>query len=119
MALREIRVEDWWRVFRRELVIGTALGSILGTIGLVRVFAVGTRGYYGDHYQMLAFTVSASLVGTVLWGSLTGSMLPFLLKRLNFDPATASAPFVATIVDVSGLLIYFTAASFFLKGLLL
>ena len=120
MALREIRLRDWWRVFVRELIVGTSLGVILGTIGMVRILIWPSRSIlYGEHYQLVAGTVASALVGVVLWGSLAGSMLPFLLRRLGFDPATSSAPFVATLVDVTGLVIYFTVASIILHGTLL
>lgn len=120
MALQEVRLRDWWRVFVRELVAGLSLGVILGLIGMIRILAWPSREtLYGEHFQMIAVTVSAALVGVVLWGSLAGSMLPFVLRRVGFDPATSSAPFVATLVDVTGLVIYFTVASFFLRGILL
>ena len=120
MALGEVRLRDWWRVLRRELGAGLGLGAILGVIGLVRILlwqAIG--GVYGAHYLRIAETVSLSLVGVVLWGSVTGSMLPFALRKVGFDPASASAPLVATLVDVTGLIIYFTIASFVLHGVLL
>ncbi|RYZ69783.1 MAG: magnesium transporter [Proteobacteria bacterium] len=120
LALREVRLRDWWRVLRRELVVGSSLGAILGTIGMIRIMVWPNRQtLYGEHYKLIASTVAISLVGIVLWGSLAGSMLPFLLRRLGFDPATASAPFVATLVDVTGLVIYFTVASLMLGGVLL
>jgi magnesium transporter len=120
IALREVRLRDWWRVFARELFVGVSLGAILGSIGLLRILLWPTRQtLYGEHFLKVGITVAFSLVGIVLWGSLAGSMLPFVLKRLKFDPATASAPFVATLVDVSGLVIYFTVASIVLKGTLL
>jgi magnesium transporter len=107
-------------VARREVIMGLSLGIILGGIGLLRILTWEVLGYsYGEHYMLVAFTVALSLVGVVLWGSLAGSMLPFLLRRIGFDPASASAPFVATLVDVTGLVIYFTTASFILKGTLL
>jgi magnesium transporter len=120
MALGEVRLRDWWRVVRRECPTGLALGSILGGIGFLRIVLWPTRAStYGEHYVAVALTVALSLVGVVLWGSLCGSMLPFLLRRFRFDPASASAPFVATLVDVSGLVIYFTVASTVLRGTLL
>ncbi len=120
LALREARLGDWWRIFVRELAIGTALGCILGFIGLMRILLWPSRlSIYGEHYVLVAITVACSLVGIVLWGSLCGSMLPFVLKKFNLDPATASAPFVATLVDVSGLIIYFSVASVILKGSML
>ncbi len=120
MALGEIRLQDWWRVFFRELASGFCLGLILGGVGLFRIIMWPTReSLYGEHYILIGLTVSCSLIGIVLWGALSGAMLPFLLRKLKFDPATASAPFVATLVDVTGLIIYFTVASVVLKGILL
>jgi magnesium transporter len=120
LALGEVRLRDWWRVIRREVVAGVCLGSILGGIGFARVVLWDAAFHaYGDHGTALAVTVAVSLLGVVLWGTLVGSMLPLVLDRLGFDPASASAPFVATLVDVTGLLIYFTAASLLLKGSLL
>lgn len=120
MALGEVRLKDWWRVLSRELIAGLSLGVILGAIGMLRILMwPGKETLYGEHYILVAVTVSLSLIGIVLWGTLAGSMLPFLLRRLGLDPATSSAPFVATLVDVTGLMIYFTVASFILKGILL
>ncbi len=120
LALREVELRDWWRVFRREVVAGLALGLILGVIGFVRIMVWPNRVHvYGPHYAMIAVTVALSLVGVVLFGSVVGSMLPFILRRLGLDPATASAPFVATLVDVTGLVIYFSIGSFMLRGILL
>lgn len=120
MALQEVRLRDWWRVFIRELIVGSSLGVILGTIGMLRILAwPGREQLYGDHYRLIAGTVAAALVGVVLWGSIAGSMLPLFLRRVGFDPATSSAPFVATLVDVTGLVIYFTVASIILHGVLL
>jgi magnesium transporter len=120
MALGEVKLRDWWRVFLRELASGLALGAILGTMGLIRIMAWPSRhALYGEHYRLIAATVGTSLVGIVLWGTLMGSMLPFVLRRLGFDPASASAPFVATLVDVTGIVIYFTVASVILGGILL
>jgi magnesium transporter len=120
MALGEVRLRDWWRVVRRELAAGLALGGILATIGLLRILAwQGLFGLYGDHYVLIGLTVSGSLIGVVLWGTLVGATLPMLLTKLGFDPASASAPFVATLVDVSGIVIYFTVASLLLSGTLL
>jgi len=121
LALRELRLRDWFRVFRREILSGLALGSLLGFIGFIRIVLWEKIGLteYGVHYMLVAFTVWASLVGVVMFGTLAGSMLPFILRKLGFDPATASAPFVATLVDVTGLCIYFTVALMILKGTLL
>jgi magnesium transporter len=120
MALKEIRLSDWWRVVRREFSAGIALGCILATIGLIRILAwQGLFHSYGDHYMLVALTVAFSLIGVVLWGTLAGSVLPIVLRLLGFDPASASAPFVATLVDVTGLIIYFTVATLILTGSLL
>ena len=120
MALGEVRLRDWWRVVRRELLSGLTLGVILATIGIIRVLVWDSLFHtYGLHAGALALTVGVALVGVVMWGTLVGSMLPFAFRRLNFDPASASAPFVATLVDVTGLVIYFTTARFLLSGKLL
>jgi magnesium transporter len=120
LALGEFKLRDWWRVMRRELAAGLMLGLILGTIGFLRIMIWAQFStIYGEHYLLVASTVGASLVGIVLWGSLMGSMLPLVLKKLGFDPATSSAPFVATLVDVTGLVIYFTVAFLILRGTLL
>ncbi len=120
LALHELRLRDWWKVLGREIFAGLALGIILGSIGFARILLWPTRDQlYGEHYMLIASTVAMSLVGVVLWGSLAGSMLPFLLRRVGFDPAASSAPFVATLVDVTGLVIYFTVASLMLHGTLL
>ncbi|HTO97855.1 MAG TPA: magnesium transporter [Myxococcales bacterium] len=120
MALGELRLRDWFRVIRRELGAGLALGSILGAIGLTRILLWQVFfNTYGEHYMLVGLTVALSLVGVVTFGTLAGSLLPFLLRRLGFDPASASAPFVATLVDVTGLIIYFTTASAILRGTLL
>src|SRR5947209_836904 len=120
MALGEVRLRDWWRVMRREILSGLALGSVLGVIGFLRISVWSAfSNIYGPHWLLLGLTVGLSLVGIVLWGTLSGSMLPFLLKRLGLDPATSSAPFVATLVDVTGLVIYFTVALLILRGTLL
>jgi len=120
MALGEVRMRDIWRIVRRELAAGASLGAILAVIGLVRILAwQGLFGMYGEHYFLIAITVSISLVGCVTFGTMAGSMLPLLFHRLGFDPASASAPFVATLVDVSGIVIYFTVASLILRGTLL
>ncbi|MBC6608658.1 magnesium transporter [Hymenobacter sp. BT188] len=121
MSLGELSLGEWWRVMRRELATGLMLGGILGVVGLLRIL-LWSRLYpneYGEYYWQIGFTVGFSLVGIVLWGSLCGSMLPLLLKRLGADPATSSAPFVATLVDVTGLVIYFSFALLFLSGTLL
>jgi magnesium transporter len=120
MALGEVKLRDWWRILGREVGAGLALGAALGTIGLIRILVWQAVAHpYGEHYLMIGLTVSISLVGVVLWGSISGSMLPFVLRRAGLDPASASAPFVATLVDVTGLIIYFTVASILLHGRLL
>jgi len=121
LAIREVGVKDWWRVAVRELPSGLVLGSILGVIGIVRISLWQYFGLYdyGPHWHLVALTVGFALVGVVTFGSLAGSMLPFALKRLGFDPASASAPFVATLVDVTGLVIYFSVAVVVLRGTLL
>jgi magnesium transporter len=120
MALGEVRLREWWRVLMRELPVGLALGGILGAIGLLRILLWQAASHcYGEHYMLVALTVALSLVGVVLWGTVMGSMLPLLLRRLGADPASASAPFVATLVDVTGLIIYFTCAIAVMRGVLL
>ncbi|MBI2347741.1 MAG: magnesium transporter [Deltaproteobacteria bacterium] len=120
MALREVRLRDWWRVIRRELATGLTLGSILAAIGLGRILLWQILFQsYGDHYFLVALTVALSLIGVIMWGTIAGSTLPFILRMLGFDPASASAPFVATLVDVTGLIIYFTVAEMVLRGTLL
>lgn len=120
MALGEVRIRDWWRVLGREIMAGLALGTCLGVVGYIRIMLWPTKEQlYGPHYGLVALTVATSILGIVLWGTLTGSMLPFLLKKMRFDPASASAPAVATLVDVTGLVIYFTVASLILHGALL
>jgi magnesium transporter len=120
MALGEVRLQDWWRVMGREILSGLALGTILGSLGFVRIATWASLfGSYGPHWPLIALTVGVALVGIVLWGTLAGSMLPLLLRRLGLDPAASSAPFVATLVDVSGLIIYFTVAGIILRGTLL
>ncbi|HAI83412.1 MAG TPA: magnesium transporter [Chitinophagaceae bacterium] len=121
MAIGEITIGDWWRVLRREIISGILLGTVLGIIGFIRIWAWHhiTPEVYGDHWARIGATVGCSLVGVVLWGTLSGSMLPILLKRLGADPAVSSAPFVATLVDVTGLIIYFSLAFLFLQGILL
>jgi magnesium transporter len=120
MALGEITLKDWWRIMRRELVAGILLGFILGTIGFLRISAWSVfSNIYGPHWFLIAMTIFGALMGVVVWGTFVGSMLPLLLRRLGFDPAASSAPFVATLVDVTGLVIYFTVASAILRGTLL
>jgi len=126
MAVGEVGLSDWWRVVRREILSGLTLGGILGTIGFLRIFVWHVlmqhgviNDLYGAHWAIIGLTVSFSLLGVVLWGTFSGSMLPILLKRLGADPAVSSAPFVATLVDVTGIIIYFSVAFFFLKGTLL
>ena len=120
MALGEITVSDWWRVMRREIISGLMLGIVLGIIGFSTIFLRSQfSDLYGPHWMLIGATVGVSLVGVVLWGSLAGSMLPLVLKKLGADPATSSAPFVATLVDVTGLIIYFSVAVMFLEGILL
>ena len=120
LAVGEIRLKDWIKVFQRELTAGAVLGLLLGTLGFFRVVIWAQFSpIYGEHWLALAFTVFFSLTCVVALGSISGAMLPFILKRLKFDPATSSAPFVATIVDVAGLVIYFTIAAMLLAGRLL
>jgi magnesium transporter len=120
LALGEVGLRDWWRVMRREVLAGLSLGAILGSIGFLRITIWSAFStVYGAHWLLVAVTVAISLVGVVLWGTLSGSLLPFLLKRLGFDPAASSAPFVATLVDVTGLVIYFSVALIVLRGTLL
>lgn len=121
MALGEVTIKDWWLVMRREIISGFLLGMCLGLVGFLRIFVwhIVAPNIYGEHWVLIAATISVSLVFVVLWGSLSGSMLPILLKKLGADPATSSAPFVATLVDVTGLIIYFSFAVLFLNGVLL
>jgi magnesium transporter len=121
MALGEINFRDWWYVMRKEIFSGLALGSILGLVGFMRIFLWQHFHFYnyGEHWILVGFTVGFSLLGVVIWGTLSGSMLPILLKKLGADPAASSAPFVATLVDVTGLIIYFSVAFLMLKGTLL
>ena len=120
LAMSEVRLRDWWFVMRRELASGVMLGAILGTIGFLRIALWSAfSDIYGPHWMLVGLTVGISLVGIVLWGTLSGSMLPLLLKRIGLDPATSSAPFVATLVDVTGLIVYFTVAKVVLSGTVL
>lgn len=121
MALHHVRLSDWWRVFRRELLCGALLGVTLALLGICRIFLWQLLGFknYGPHYVLLACTIGASLAGVVLWGSLVGAMLPILLRVCKLDPATCSAPFVATMVDVTGIIIYFNVAYRLLHGTIL
>lgn len=121
MALRELSLKDWWFVMRREILSGLTLGIILGSIGFLRITAWQEFHWYqyGPHWLLLAITIFFSLIGIVMWGTLSGSMIPIILKRFKIDPATSSAPFVATLVDVTGLIIYFGIAAIVLKGTLL
>jgi magnesium transporter len=125
MALGELRLRDWWRVFLREVTVGLALGTLLAGLGLVRIVvwhhAFDTDGepVYGPHYLLIGATVSLAVIGVATWGTIVGALLPFLLKRSGLDPASASAPLVATLSDVTGLIIYFSLASLILRGTLL
>ena len=120
MAVGEVRLRDWWRIVQREFSTGVVLGSVLAAIGSIRILIwQAISKPYGPHYRQIALTVAFSLIGVVLFGTVAGSMLPFILRRFGLDPASASAPFVATLVDVSGLVIYFTIASVILRGTLL
>ncbi|MFO1489213.1 MAG: magnesium transporter [Verrucomicrobiota bacterium] len=121
LAVRDVSLRDWWRVMRREIMAGLALGCVLAALGAIRILTWQYLGLkdYGQHFLLIAATVSCSLIGVVLFGSLAGAMLPFILRRLGFDPAVSSAPFVATLVDVTGLVIYFSVAYAILHGTLL
>jgi len=121
LALGELTVKNWWYVMKKEIFSGLALGAILGIIGFIRILVWQEAGFYdyGEFWPWVGISVAVSLVFVVLWGTLSGSMIPFILKRMKMDPATASAPFVATLVDVTGLIIYFTIAALFLTGKLL
>jgi magnesium transporter len=117
MALGEVRLRHWWRVLRRELVSGIALGAVLCVIGVARIFLwQGASGAYGDQFARVALTVGASLIGVVLFGAIAGGMLPLMLGACRLDPASASAPAVATLVDVTGLIIYFSVARVVMLG---
>ncbi len=120
LALREVRLKDWWRVINREIAAGVMLGAILGVVGFARIMIWQALWHtYGQHYLLIALTITFSLLGVVTFGTLAGSMLPFILRKCGLDPASASAPFVATLVDVTGLVIYFTVAKIILTGTLL
>jgi magnesium transporter len=121
LAVGEITLRDWWRVMRREIISGVLLGTVLGLIGFLRIAVWHSfmPDVYGEHWIALGITVALTLIGVVLWGTLSGSMLPMILKRLGADPAVSSAPFVATLVDVTGLVIYFSVAFLILSGTLL
>jgi len=121
MAIKELKLSDWWYVMRKEIFSGLMLGSILGVIGFTRITVWQLTGLYdhGIYWFYVALTIGFSLVGIVLWGTLSGSMVPFILKGFGLDPATSSAPFVATLVDVTGIIIYFAVATTILHGKLL
>ncbi len=121
LALGELKLRDWWYVMRKEIFLGLMLGIILGSIGFIRILIWQQTGIYdyGEYWSLVGASVAVSLVLIVLWGTLSGSMIPIILKKIGLDPATASAPFVATLVDVTGLIIYFTVAALFLSGKLL
>ena len=120
MALGEVKLKDWWKIVKREVLSGIFLGAILGFIGFLRVTIWGMfSNMYGEHWMMIAITIGLSLIGVVLWGTLSGAIFPLILKRAGVDPATSSAPFVATVVDVTGVIIYFLIALTVLKGTLL
>jgi magnesium transporter len=120
LALGEVTIKEWWRIVKKELLVGLMLGIILGIIGFLRIALWSAFvNVYGEHWIMVGVTVGVSLVGVVLWGNLSGALLPIILKRAGLDPAVSSAPFVATLVDVTGLIIYFTVATLLLRGILL
>ena len=124
LGLREIELADWFRVLRRELIVSLLLGLVIGTIGFIRINLFGFMGWFSDsevalHYQILALTIALTLLGVVIWGSVMGAMLPFILKKLRLDPAASSTPFVATLVDVTGIVIYFSIAILVLRSTLL
>jgi len=119
LALGEVGLKDWWRIMRREVIAGLSLGLILAVIGFARILIWQMLfKTYGAHYLGVASTVAVSLIGVVTWGTVMGSMLPIVIRRLGFDPASASAPFVATLVDVSGLMIYFNVARVLMHGII-
>ncbi len=120
LAVGEVTLTDWWRLVRRETLTGLVMGAILGAVGMLRITVWALAfGSYGEHWPLIALTIGLSLVGVVLWGTLSGALLPLIMQRVGFDPAASSAPFVATLVDVTGLVIYFTVASVLLRGTLL
>jgi magnesium transporter len=121
MALKELTLRDWFYVIRREIISGLTLGTILGSIGFIRISLWQELGLfdYGEHWILVGFTIFLSLIGIVLWGTVSGSMIPFVMRSLGLDPATSSAPFVATLVDVTGIVIYFSVAAVVLSGTLL
>lgn len=120
LALGEVTMKDWWHVMRREILSGLMLGLILGSIGFLRVAAWAMfTDIYGPHWLLIGITIGITLIGVCLWGTVMGSMLPMVLKRFGADPATSSAPFIATLVDVTGLVIYFSIAATILSGTLL
>jgi magnesium transporter len=120
MAVGELTMQDWWKVIRREVLSGLSLGTILGTFGFLRIAAwEWLFQFYGEYWFLIGLTIGLALVGVVLWGTIAGSMLPFILRRIGSDPATSSAPFVATLVDVTGIILYFSIAILILKGTLL
>lgn len=120
LALGEVTVRDWWKIFSKEIKVGIVLGLILGIFGFLRVAVWNSvLNVYGEHWMMVAVTVGLSLIGVVLWGNLMGTLFPFILKRAGLDPAVSSAPFVATMVDITGLLIYFSIASLLLTGIII
>jgi magnesium transporter len=121
LTVGEVTITDWWRVMKREIISGIMLGTVLGLIGFLRVVLWSQifPEVYGIHYLLIAFVVGVSLIGVVMFGTISGSMLPIVLKRLGADPAVSSAPFVATLVDVTGVIIYFNCAYLFLKGTML
>ena len=120
LAVGEVTIKEWWRIARREILVGLSLGIILGFIGFIRVAIWSSfTDVYGPHWMMVGITVGIAVIGVVLWGNLMGSLFPLLLKRMGWDPAVASAPFVATMVDVTGLIIYFSVAAVMLRGILL
>ncbi|MEQ1678002.1 MAG: magnesium transporter, partial [Chitinophagaceae bacterium] len=120
MALGEITVQDWWRIAKREIQSGLFMGVTLGILGFFIVFGgYHVFGLFGEHFIRIGFAIGIAIIGVVLWGTIMGSMLPLLLKKMGADPATSSTPFIATLVDVTGLLIYFGTAFLLLKGVLL